>query len=183
MSTMRLQTVQALGSLLLSALFLLPTSVAQAGEHSLGLGVEYWKTVDGFPDSGTFDNLDEDGQSFLLSYQYKPAGLIRFELDLEYFDSGFAGSSDTAVAPQAFVLVGAGGLYGGIGIGVTISDGLSDDISDPFYMGRVGFQFSLLGTLKLDLHATYRFDAFSELEGISFSSDTYTLGAAARFRL
>lgn len=180
---MRHLSVKILGSLLLGALLILPTTASHAGEHSLGLGVEFWRTVDGFPDSGTFDDIEDDGQSFLISYQYKPAGLIRFELDLEIFDDGFAGSSETAVAPQAFVLVGAGGLYGGVGIGVTISDGLEDDVSDPFYMGRLGFQFSLLGAIKLDLHATYRFDAFEELEGIDFDSDTYTFGAAVRFKL
>jgi len=166
---------------LLASLLIFGAS-AQAGEHRLGIGVEYWRTVDGLPSSGDFEDLEDDGNSWLLTYQYKPAGLFTFQLDAEYFPDGFGGSTESAIAPQAFILVG-GGLYGGIGVGFTYSDGLEDDISDLFYMGRIGFNFSLLGTIKLDLHATYRFDDWDALKDISVSSDTYTFGAAVRFRI
>ncbi len=155
---------------------------ASAADHFLGGGLEFWRTADGLPSSGTFDDIEDDGSSWVLSYQYRPAGLFRFELDLEYFADGFGGSTETAVAPQAFVLVGKG-LYGGIGAGLTFSDGLEDEVSDPFFMGRLGFEFSLLGSLKVDLHATYRFDDWDGLEGIDVDTDTYTFGAYLRFKI
>ena len=172
--------VVPVGALLASFLIFAPA--ARAGEHRLGIGVEYWKTVDGLPSTGDFENVEDDGSSWLATYQYKPAGLFTFQLDAEIFPDGFGGSTQTAVAPQAFILVGSG-LYGGVGVGVTLSNGLADDVSDPFFMGRIGFNFSLLGTLKLDVHATYRFDDWDGLEGIDTDTDTYTFGAAVRFRI
>lgn len=155
---------------------------ASAADHFFGGGLEYWRTVDGLPGTGDVEGLEDDGSSWVLSYQYRPAGLFRFELDLEYFADGFAGSTDTAIAPQGFVLVGKG-IYGGIGAGVTLSDDLEDEVSDPFFMGRLGFEFSLLGPIKIDLHATYRFDDWEGLEDIDVDTDTYTLGAYIRFKI
>lgn len=153
-----------------------------AGEHSLGLGWQFWRTVDGLPGAGDVEDVEDDGSSLVASYQYKPAGLFKFEIDVEYFEDGFAGSTDTAIAPQAFVLVG-GFVYGGVGVGVTISDGLEDEVSDPYFMARLGLEFDLLGPLSVDLHATYRFDDWEGLEGIDLNTDTYTLGAVARIKL
>ncbi|MCB1036779.1 MAG: hypothetical protein KDD47_23335 [Acidobacteria bacterium] len=178
--TTRKVTLFTLSSLVLVAM-MAPTSAA-AADHFLGGGLESWRTADGLPSGGDFEDIKDEGSSWVLSYQYRPAGLFRFELDLEYFKDGFGGSTETAVAPQAFVLVGKG-FYGGIGAGLTFSDGFVDGVSDPFYMGRLGFEFSLLGSLKLDLHATYRFDDWEGLEGIDVSTDTYTLGAAVRFKI
>lgn len=166
---------------LVLALGLAPAQ-AFAADHFLGGGLEYWRTVDGLPGTGDVEGIEDDGSSWVLSYQYRPAGLFRFELDLEYFEDGFAGSTETAIAPQAFVLVGKG-IYGGIGAGFTFSDGLDNDVSDPFYMGRLGFEFSLLGPIKLDLHATYRFDDWDQLEDIDLDTDTYTFGAYIRFKI
>lgn len=160
----------------------LAAPAADAAEHRFGIGLEYWRTVDGLPSSSEIEGIEDDGQSWVVSYQYKPAGLFTFQVDAEFFDDGFAGSTDSAYAPQAFILVGRG-LYGGVGAGVTISNGLADDVSDPFYMGRLGFNFSLLGALKVDLHATYRFDDWEGLEDVDVDTDTYTLGATLRVRL
>lgn len=176
------RTLPLLVLIALAGLAGLAPGQASAGDHFVGGGLEFWRTVDGLPGTGDFDDIEDDGSSWVLSYQYRPRGLFRFELDLEYFDDGFAGSTDTAIAPQAFILVGRG-LYGGVGAGFTFSDGLEDDVSDPFFMGRLGFEFSLLGPLKIDLHATYRFDDWDGLEDIDVDTDTYTLGAYVRFKI
>ena len=63
-----------------------------------------------------------------------------------------------------------------VGAGVTISDGLPDDVSDPFWAARVGWDFQVLPNVHVDLNANYRADAFSELEEVD--SDAVTLGAA-----
>ena len=73
------------------------------------------------------------------------------------------------------------GLYGGVGVGVTISDTLDDNVSDPFYAARLGWDFQVLPRLHVDVHANYRANTFAELE--DYDSDSITLGAALRVAL
>lgn len=162
--------------LCLVVLALSGSAPAAAAEHRIGVGANYWQAVDDLVDDG-FD-VDEDGLSPYLTYQLIPAGIFRFELDLEYFEAGFGGSTSEAFSPQAFVLVGSG-LYAGVGVGVTYSSDLPDgDFSDPFYAARVGFDFTLLPGVHLDVNANYRANTFDALD--QASSDTVTLGAAVR---
>jgi hypothetical protein len=151
-----------------------------AAEHRLGFGFHYWETVDELVDQGV-DDLDEietDGLSQVVSYQYVPGGLIKFEIDLEYFDKGFGGSTEEAYSPQVWVLVGSG-IYAGVGAGMTYSSGLADDWSDPYYAARAGFDLLLLPRFHLDINANYKFDAWNELEDVD--TETLTLAAVARF--
>ena len=111
---------------------------------------------------------------------FVPAGVVKLELDLEYFEAGFGGSTSEAFAPAAYVLV-EWGLYGGVGVGVTISDTLDDNVSDPFYAARLGWDFQVLPRLHVDVHANYRANTFAELE--DYDSDSITLGAALRVAL
>lgn len=165
-----------------AVLLILVPSTADAedkgGVHRLGLGVLYWQTVDDLAGGG---DIEDDGLSLVASYQYgKKRGLISFEIDLEYFNDGFGGSGETTLAPVAFVLIG-NQLYVGAGIGVSFSSGLEDDVSDPFYAGRLGYQFDVLPGLRLDVNLNYRTNAFGELD--DFDSDTLTAGAFARIKL
>jgi hypothetical protein len=80
----------------------------------------------------------------------------------------------------AFVLLGKG-LYGGVGAGISFSDGLVDNRSDPFWVARLGLDLLILPKTRLDLHADYRARAFDELDNVK--TDGVTLGAAIRFRL
>lgn len=146
-----------------------------AAEHRFGVGVNYWETVDDLVDEG-FD-VEEDGLAPVLTYQYRPGGLIGFQIDLEYFEEGFGGSTSEALSPQAYLTVG-GGIYGAVGVGVTYSDDFDDELSDPFWAARVGLDFELLPRIHLDIHANYRADAFDELD--QASTDTVTLGVALR---
>lgn len=152
---------------------------AAAAEHRLGVGVDYWRAVDDMVDEG-FD-VDEDGLAPYLTYQLVPAGLFRFELDLQYYDSGFSGSSSEAFSPKAFILIGKG-FYAGVGIGVVYASDLpgGDDFSDPFYAARVGLDFNLFPGIHLDVNANYRAGTFDALD--EASTDTITLGAALRAR-
>lgn len=165
-----------LAAVLVLGLFAAPA--AWAGEHKIGVGVHYWRALDDLEDDG-FD-IDEDGLAGLLSYQYLPGGLLRFEIDIEYFPDGFAGAQDEAFGPIVFLLVG-GSLYGGVGVGITYSDELEGDFSDPYYAARVGFNLSILPGLDLDINANYRADAFNDLD--EASSDAITLGAMLRFSI
>ncbi|HET9768373.1 MAG TPA: outer membrane beta-barrel protein [Thermoanaerobaculia bacterium] len=156
----------------LLAALMLPVA-ASAAEHRFGLGALYWRSLDDLSDLG----LDEDGTAPYLTYQYVPAGIFRFELDLEYYGKGFGGSDSTAYSPLAYVLVEFG-LYAGVGVGVTVSDGLEDNVSDPFYAARLGYDFQLVPRLHFDVNANYRAGSFKELE--DYDQDSLTLGAAAR---
>jgi len=149
-----------------------------AAEHSLGLGVMYWEAIDDLAGSG-FD-LEESGFSGIASYQYLPKGIFTLELDLEYDPDGFNGSDGSAVSPVAFILLGHG-LYGGVGLGVTFADGLENNVSDPFYVARVGWNFHILPRISLDLNLNYRANTFRGLGDVE--SDLITLGGFVRVKL
>jgi hypothetical protein len=156
----------------LLATLTLPIAAA-AAEHRLGVGELYWRSLDDLSSADVEDN----GTAPYLTYQYVPEGIFKVELDLEYYGKGFGGSDSAAYSPVAFVLVEFG-LYAGLGVGVTVSDGLSDNVSDPFYAARVGYDFALIPRLHFDLNANYRADTFKALE--DYDQDSLTFGAAAR---
>lgn len=164
-----------------AGLFALPVlfsiaSPAIAAEHRFGAGVHYWKTLDEIEDELPDFAVDEDGLTGVLSYQYV-AGLMRFELAAEYFESGFQGAEDWAVAPQAYILVGRG-LYGGVGVGVTYADFDDGSWSDPYFIAKVGFDMLLLPKIHLDINADYRFAEWEQID--DYDTETITLGATVR---
>ena len=150
-----------------------------AADSSIGAGVHSWRTVDDLRSEG-FSNIRRSGVSYLVSYQYSPGALLKFELDGEYFAKGFGGSTHYAIAPQAFVLVG-GFIYGGVGIGTIYSKDFSNNFSSPFYGARAGLNLHLLPRFTLDVNANYHFHAFNELRGVN--TGTVTVGAIARIRI
>jgi hypothetical protein len=176
MRWMRTTTAAVIFGLL--ALTVAATAPAAAAEHRFGLGGHYWRAIDDL-DASDLD-IDEDGIAPYFTYQFVPAGIFKLELDLEYHADGFGGGTDTAYSPVGFVLVEFG-LYAGLGIGVTVSDSLPDNVSDPFYAARLGWDFQVLPRLHVDLNANYRGNTFSALE--DYDSDTITLGAALRVAL
>lgn len=160
------------------ALALSGTSSAAAAEHRLGLGLLYFDATDDLGNGGI--DINDDGTAWVLSYQYRPGGLLSFEFDLELAPDGYAGASDSTVSPVAWVLFGKG-LYAGLGAGVSFSSDFEDDVSDPFFAARVGFNFLLLPRTRLDVNVNYRADAFDGLGDVD--SDAITLGAILRFTI
>jgi hypothetical protein len=156
--------------------FCLLASAAEA-EHRFGVGVHYWKNLEEIGDDLPDFEVDEDGLTGVLSYQYV-AGLMRFELAAEYFEAGFQGASDWAVAPQAFVLVGRG-FYGGVGVAATYADFADGHWSDPYFIGKVGIDLLLLPKIHLDINADYRFAEWDQV--YDYDTETVTLGATVRF--
>ncbi len=167
-----------LAGLLTVSLVLLAAVPAGAADHRFGIGAHFWRTVDDIADDPS--GIEDDGFAWVLSYRYDPEGLINFQVDLEYFDDGFGRGPEEALSPIFYVLVG-NKLYGGIGVGVVTTRGIGVDVSDPFFAARVGYEFSLLPNIRLDLNANYRADSFEELDGAS--TDAITLGAVVRFKL
>jgi hypothetical protein len=148
-----------------------------AAEHRLGVGAHYWRTLDDLEDEG-FDEIDDSGIAWLLTYQYVPVGLFKLEVDLEYFKEGFGGATDAAVSPQVFVVLG-GSLYAALGAGVIYSEGFEEEWSDVYYAARIGWDLNLLPRTHLDLNANYQFAAWEQLD--EADTDSITLGAALRF--
>ena len=149
-------------------------SVAHAGSSRLGVGVNYWQTLDDLD----VDDIDEDGFSYLVTYQYHPQ-LIGLELDLEYIPDRFV---DDAVAPQAYAILGET-LYIGAGLGWVAQDGSFED--EPFYAFKAGVDLDMFTSLHLDVSVNYRFNDGSDLEDsdTNIDTDTLFLGAAVRWEL
>lgn len=156
--------------IVLALVFVCGTALqAGAGKNRLGGGVQYWRALEDLD-----EEFDEDGISWLVSYQYCPADLFRVEADVEIFPDGLLGVGDTAYAPQAFAILG-GALYAGVGIGIYYQDDWADD---PFYVLRAGVDLEVLpDALHLDIYVRYQ---FTEWDNIEIDTDTVILGAAAR---
>ena len=148
---------------------------AAAGEHSLGLGAHFWKTVDEIADDGGFSGIEDDGYALVVSYRYEPGGLVFFQLEVDYYADGYGGSTETAYTPMAFIGLGRT-WYIAAGVAVTHTD---DFTSDDFYLGRVGWNIDLLPGIGIDISGTYQIDAFNEVDQLR--SDATTLGAVVRF--
>lgn len=159
--------------------FLGAAGEAQAADHKLGLGALFYKTLDDFVDDG-FDDIEEDGYAFVLSYRYEPEGIFFLEIDAEYYESGYGGSTDGTLTPVVFLGVGSG-WYAAVGIGASYSGDFEDNVSDTFWAGRIGWQKAILPGISLDLNFNYRADAYEALEDAS--TDAINFGASFRFRL
>ncbi len=145
-----------------------------AADHRIGGGMNYWVALDDV-DIG---DVDENGFSYLVSYQYWP-GLLGLEVDLEILPDRFG---ETAVAPQAFVLIGQN-VYGGAGIGMQYRDG--DFADEPFFAFRAGLNLELLPGVWGDFYTTYRFNDSTDLdnEATDIDTDTVFFGAMVRLAL
>lgn len=141
----------------------------------IGAGVHYWKTLDKID----LKNVDENGLSWIASFQYGSESLLKLQADLEIFPKRFAGMEHVSYAPCAFVLAGHA-IYGGLGIGTYYSDGKFAD--KPFYVLRAGVDLELLPSIYLDINANYRWENWKKLNKVvkDIDTNTVTLGAAIR---
>jgi len=147
--------------------------VACAGDASLGLGANYWRAVEDV--DGDFD---DNGLSYLLSYQYMP-GPIGFDLQVEMLPDLFG---EDAYSAQAYVVAGSA-LYVAAGVGVL---NLNDEwLDDPFYALRAGLNLQLVPGLLLDISGNYRFNEEVALDDAidAIDTDTVFIGAALRIEL
>ena len=152
----------------------LPARAAWSGEHRPGGGVNYGVALEDLDE----DDVDEDGFSYLISYQYM-MDWVGVELDVELLPDRF---DEDAVAPAAWFLLGKT-LYAGAGIGIVNSDG--DFADEPFFALRAGLNLELLPSLYADLSVNYRFNDEADLDDDdrNIDTDTLFLGAAVRFSL
>ena len=154
--------------------FVLFSADLQAGEHRIGGGANYWVALDDLDD----EDVDEDGFSYLLSYQHW-WNFLGLEVDMELLPDRFG---ETAFAPEAYLLFGST-IYAGAGIGIQNLDG--DFADEPFFALRAGLNLELLPSTYVDISANYRFNDSAQLENArtDIDTDTVFLGAAVRFAL
>lgn len=147
-------------------------------KNRIGVGAQYWKTIDDID----VHNVDDNGFSYYLSYQLRPASLLKFELDAEMMQDGFAGSDDTVFAPQGYIILG-GFIYAALGTGIYYTNG--EFSNDPFFAVKAGFNLPLIPYFYLDINANYRFDNWDGISdlGDDLSTDTIMLGAAVRLQI
>ncbi len=160
----------------------LVSGAASAAEHLVGGGVRFFETVDNL-DVDDLGAIEDSGNSYILAYGINPAGLFRFEFNLEYIEDGYAPETGEVLSPQALLLLGQT-LYGGVGVGLDhLPDNtVGDDTSDPYFIGRVGLDLLLLPRVHLDINANYQTDKFDKVLG-GASSNSITLGALFHFRV
>lgn len=155
------------------------TPAALAGSHRIGAGANYWKSLNAIDSKELSGHIDETGLSWLASYQYVPEGIVRLEVDLEYYPN--LGEDRKAFwSPEIFVLVG-GTLYAGVGVGDYYNGDIFSD--KPFFMLRAGVDFAILPFLFLDINANYRFNDWNTLEKDDVDTNTIRLGAAVRLAM
>jgi len=154
--------------------FVLFSADLRAGEHRIGGGANYWVALDDLDD----EDVDEDGFSYLLSYQHW-WNFLGLEVDMELLPDRFG---ETAFAPEAYLLFGST-IYAGAGIGIQNLDGEFAD--EPFFALRAGLNLELLPSTYVDISANYRFNDSAQLENsrTDIDTDTVFLGAAVRFAL
>jgi hypothetical protein len=146
----------------------------EAVEHRLGVGANYWHTIDEIKDA---DEFDRDGVSWYVSYQLKPVWLLFFDLQLEQMPEGFMASAKEVYAPQAYAGIEFLFVYGALGIGKYFAD----ETDELFYAVRAGLNLNLLPFLGLDLYGNYRFGEWNGIEERkNIDTDTVTVGAAVR---
>lgn len=155
---------------LLVLLFCLASAPAADQAHRIGAGVNYWVALDDLDAS-----LDEEGLSYLATYQYRPT-LVGFQADVEFLPDLFG---ENAIAPAAYLLVGSA-IYAAAGAGILNVDG--EWAEEPFFALKAGLDLELLPSIYLDLSASYRFNYGIDLDDAldEIDTDTVFLGAGLR---
>lgn len=151
------------------------TAMAEPANR-FGVGLNYWVALEDID----IDDVDENGYSWIFSYQRVLTDFIKLEIDVGLTKEGYAGSDTNVWTPQAYFLIGRT-IYAGVGVGINyIDDEFADD---PFYALRAGFDFEIFPNLFLDINGNYRFENWdTEKIKDDIDTDTVTLGATVRFQ-
>lgn len=157
--------------LVVAGLIVGAANVWAGGAHRIGVGANYWVAVEDID----VDDVDEDGFSYLVSYQYRPT-LLGFQADFEMMPDQYG---EDSYAPAAYVVLGSA-IYGAAGVGIVYRDG--EFMDDPFFALKAGLDLEVLPSIYLDVSASFRFDSKIDVEDAidAIDTDTVFLGAAAR---
>lgn len=164
---------------------------ANAGEHTFGVGLHYFYTLDDISselEDALGDAFHEDGLAINFSYRYKFNQHFGVIAEVQTYPDGYL-DAESSISPRILAVLGQT-FYVGAGIGwhnVDWEDATedfhdSDEWSDTFYMLRAGIEFPLLTEhLFLDINANYEFNEWNDVE--EFDSDIITFGAAVKFTI
>jgi len=160
------------------ALFL-AAAPAAAIESRVGLGLHLWRTPKDLRDHPG-DGVEQE-LTGLISYQLVLLRPLKVEIDLEYFPNGFGGTGIVFVSPQAFIVVGDR-WYAAAGVGWIYSDQqVEGNLSDVFYLARVGADLPVRSRLRFDVFAEERAESAGDLTDPR--GDAITFAAVLRLRL
>ncbi len=187
MKISRWLTVMMVG-VIANGMITLSATADDAKTHRLGGGVHYWTSVPRVDLSGmtingekveSKDRGDDDGVSWLLTYQYRP-GLIGLGVDVEWKESGYVGSTKDVFEPQLYAIVGTW-IYAAAGIGGYYYDGRF--ANKAFGLLRAGVDLPLTDSLYVDLHAMWRFEQWDSIKKRTTDdeSDSFAVGASLRY--
>ena len=149
---------------------------SQAGHIEVGVGANYWYSLDDAVDQ----SFDEDGLGWLVSTRFMFSDFLGIGLELERSPDNFIQFDEPMYSPAAYLIVG-NGIYGALGVGTYYYDG--DFYSDCWYALRVGLKIPILvDSLVLDINANYRCDSWGDIEDAKddIDTDNVILGAALR---
>lgn len=154
------------------------------GRHRIGAGVHYWKTLDEIADAWRDSvTIDEEGLSWVISYQYSSLPLITVEADVLLMPQTYAAAQRgyAVWGPQVMLLVGRS-LYAGVGAGILRAG--DDWAPNPFFPLRAGVDLEVLPKLSVDLNANYRIEKWNiHYTREDIDTDTVTLGVVVRASL
>ncbi len=154
------------------------TSLAGNGGFELGVGANYWYSLDDAIDSD--HEFDEDGLGWMISSRWMWTDYLGLGFEFERSPDNYVALDDYVYAPSAHLILG-GGLYLGLGIGYNYYDG--DFYEDPFYNVRAGIKTRFVSPFIIDINLNYRTMSFDDARDVfnhSLDTDTLTLGAAVR---
>ena len=150
---------------------------ASTGGLELGLGANYWYSIDEARDK----SFDRDGLGWMISSRIPLSDIFSLGLEIEQSPDNFVFLDERLYLPAAYAILG-NSLYIGFGIGNYYYDG--DFYGDVWYALRAGFKIPILVPgLMLDVNVNYRVEDWDRMKDAKddIGSDTLMIGAAIRF--
>ena len=161
---------------LAAAVFVAAVPAASAGGFEIGLGANYWYSIDEAKDH----SFDRDGLGWMISSRIPLSDVFSLGIDLEQTPDNFMFLDQRLYMPAVYAILGDG-IYVGLGAGTYYYDGeLCEEI---WYALRAGFKIPLLSRgLMLDINVNYRVEDWDGIKDArdEVDSDTLMVGAALR---
>ena len=159
-----------------ASLFITAVPAASAGGFEIGIGANYWYSIDEAKDN----SFDRDGLGWMVSSRIPLAKFLAIGLEVEQTPDNFMFLDEKLYMPAAYVILGRG-VYVGLGAGTYYYD--SEFYSDVWYALRAGLEVPILtDSLKLDINVNYRVEEWGGIKdaGDNIDSNTLMVGAAIR---
>ncbi len=158
-----------------AALALCTSAFAKSG-FEIGIGANYWYSLDDAVDK----SFDDNGLGYMISTRINIADYLSIGLELERSPDNFIALEKEMYAPSAHLILGDW-IYVGLGAGTYYYDG--DFYDDYWYNLRAGIKLQLLPSIVLDINANYRMDSWKDMGTVKNDIDTDNVIAGAAIRL